>query len=221
MMSNQRVFLFSLLLGLLGAVASFAASETSFDNSVFAFSCTSPEDASDPLECSLGQYGSAGEAAAAGLSKSYDKWADFVVALDNDMRETYSANGLNITLKTDFDLGGFRVDKGITSCVNDFVPIDFELYTEKLKKLNGGNHTIRNFCHIVSSGDAGFFRHIPTNATVDKLTFEGAYVKTTYSVGNSGVVAGSSDQVSFSNVTVTDATVDGDHERLQSAERCA
>lgn len=206
-MLNQRVFLFSLLLGLLGAVASFAASETSFDNSVFAFSCTSPEDASDPLECSIGQYGSAGEATAAGLSKSYDKWADFVVALDNDMRETYSANGLNITLKTDFDLGGSRVDKGTTSCVNNFVPIDFELYTEKLKKFNGGNHTIRNFCHIVSSGDAGFFRHIPTNATVDRLTFEGAYVKTTYSVGNSGVVVGSSDQVSFSNVTVTDATV--------------
>ena len=209
---NSKIFVLAVF-ALVAVVESHAAG-------VFAYGCAETadeygQDGMGPLVCDIGQYPSAADAEAAGLYFSYGTWLEFVEGLNAELSWDGSlgmnASGLEMNLVTDLDMGGFTVSGGDTTCVNEFTPIDFsgQVFKNNLSIFDGGNHTIRNFCHIALEEDAGFIKNI-SGATVHDLNFDSVYVKAGYDsyLRNAAALIGTVNGYnSFRQISVTNAIV--------------
>ena len=199
--------------------AFFAVATTvdSFAAGVYAYGCAETEDdqgygGMGPLVCAIGQYPTEDDAYADGMSNAYETWTEFIENLNEELGWNgllgTQASGLEMSLKTDMDLGGYTIVDGDTVCVNEFEPIDFSISRNTLSFFDGGNYTIRNFCKIDVYNEVGFFRNIPA-AVVYDLSFDGAYVKAgdALNTKNAAVFADSAEGATLRNISVTNAFV--------------
>lgn len=200
-------------------VAFFALATTveSFAAGVYAYGCAETEDdqgygGMGPLVCAIGQYPTEDDAYADGMSNAYETWTEFIENLNEELGWNgmlgMNASSLEMSLRTDMDLGGYTIVDGDTVCVNEFEPIDFSNTRNTLSFFDGGNYTIRNFCKIDVYNEVGFFRNIPA-AVVYDLSFDSAYVKAgdALNLKNAAVFADSAEGATLRNISVTNAFV--------------
>ena len=199
------------------AIFALATTVESFAAGVYAFGCAETEDdqgygGMGPLVCDFGQYPTEDDAYADGMSNAYETWAEFIENLNDELGWNgmlgMNASGLEMSLRTDMDLGGYTIVEGDTVCVNEFEPIDFSNARKTLSSFDGGNHTIRNFCKIDVYNEVGFFRNLPA-AVVYDLSFDSAYVKAgdALNLKNAAVFADSAEGATLRNISVTNAFV--------------
>ena len=205
---NLKFLALFAVLGLGSAVESVAQSLSTTDVGVFAYTCRS---GTDDIQCFIGQYESADDATwdIFSASEVYDSWNALVTAMSTDplLINTSGPTGVNFSLKTDLNFGGYKVSGSDTTCVHDFKPIDFATMSAPLKSFSGRynnvNHVIRNYCQI-GTGAIGFLGTI-NDCSINNLYFDNAYVKSTarsYGVSAAGVVAGVARNVAFENIFV-------------------
>lgn len=203
-----KFFALFAVLGLGSAVESVAQSLSTTDVGVFAYTCRS---GTDDIQCFIGQYASVDDATwdIFSASEVYDSWNALVTAMSTDplLINTSGPTGVNFSLKTDLDFGGYKVSGSDTTCVHDFKPIDFATMSAPLKSFSGRynnvNHVIRNYCQI-GTGAIGFLGTI-NDCSINNLYFDNAYVnaKSAYrGIAAAGVVAGVARNVAFENIFV-------------------
>ena len=185
-------------------------------------------------ECSLGQFDSKEDAVEKGYSEAnlYDVLGGddgFQNKLNEGISNALSVcssdgmcMGFSIVFETDIDYGGIKVVDGDTACVNDVAPVTIPVgvFTYTIN-VNGNEHTINGFCNI-GRGSRSFFigrGYYGTNTEkngnlqnvyIDKLRFDGAYVKATLYEANAAVVAATAASANFYNITITNSKVISD-----------
>ena len=131
------------------------------------------------VSCSVAQYDTPAELTAAGYSDTDVKtdWSTFVSDLEGQMNlYVGDDNSLNLTFETDIDLGGYvEARKECYGYGTSFEPINFHTLFKNVF-IDGGNHTIKNYCDISVDVNPSFFRKITTNVTIKDLAFDNAYV---------------------------------------------
>ena len=143
----------------------------------------------------------------------YTNWYDVASNLETRTAELLTTK-LNLTFETDIDLGGYL--EQTNRCFGDvgggFYPINYHTNFATVV-IDGGGHTIRNYCDISIDVNPSFFRKIKTNVTIKDLAFDNAYVLAKIQgtvLREAAVVA---DEVSgnvkavFENVKVTNSKV--------------
>ena len=143
----------------------------------------------------------------------YTNWYDVASNLETRTAELLTTK-LNLTFETDIDLGGYLEQKN--RCFGDvgggFYPINYHTNFATVV-IDGGGHTIKNYCDISIDVNPSFFRKIKTNVTIKDLAFDNAYVLAKIQgtvLREAAVVA---DEVSgnvkavFENVKVTNSKV--------------
>ncbi len=143
----------------------------------------------------------------------YTNWYDVASNLETRTAELHTTK-LNLTFETDIDLGGYL--EQTNRCFGDvgggFYPINYHTNFATVV-IDGGGHTIRNYCDISIDVNPSFFRKIKTNVTIKDLAFDNAYVLAKIQgtvLREAAVVA---DEVSgnvkavFENVKVTNSKV--------------
>ena len=143
----------------------------------------------------------------------YTNWYDVASNLETRTAELLTTK-LNLTFETDIDLGGYL--EQTNRCFGDvgggFYPINYHTNFATVV-IDGGGHTIKNYCDISIDVNPSFFRKIKTNVTIKDLAFDNAYVLAKIQgtvLREAAVVA---DEVSgnvkavFENVKVTNSKV--------------
>ena len=178
------------------------------------FQCAYEDETSNPkiYKCTINQYPSDKAASVAKSSGAsvYDSWSDFADGLYNKMNDQTGTGDnieFDIYFNTDIELGGFRVNNGVTLCSETFKPLQVPPNTYAIN-IYGQGYTISNFCDQ-RNGNAGFFSGLE-RGLVKKLKFKNAYVESYAGLGTNpyaGVVAARASGVTFENVSVEDSTV--------------
>ena len=111
---------------------------------------------------------------------SSETWSQFVENLDNALLSSVgNADKVDIYLKSDINLGGYSVLNGDTACaMDDFTPLSFA-GVGKSVEFHGNGYGINGFCYIKEdeqSGQVSFFDGYYIRL-IEKLKFDGAYVK--------------------------------------------
>ena len=230
---NSSSFILVAVLGAVMAVNAFAAG-------VFGYKCSSsiqmvPSGAEYEevklYECTIGQYDSRDEAVnyySYDDNNVFDSWSGnpgFARAFNNELISVGDScnrnvdakcGGITVKFDSDFDLGGYTVSGGDTTCVNEFDPILFEAEARSYTILvDGYSYTVRGFCHIKSGNGsmASFFQgfyydgnnKIPASlhyTNIRNLRFEDAYVKATGRNSVAGVVAAMTTVARVQNTSV-------------------
>ena len=201
---------------LLLACGAYAAQDSngSANGKSMGFQCAYEDETSNPkiYKCTINQYPSDKAASVAKSSGAsvYDSWSDFADGLYNKMNDQ-TGTGYNIEFdlyfNTDIELGGFRVNNGVTLCSETFKPLQVPPNTYAIN-IYGQGYTISNFCDQ-RNGNAGFFSGLE-RGLVKKLKFKNAYVESYAGLGTNpyaGVVAARASGVTFENVSVEDSKV--------------
>ena len=168
------------------------------------------------VRCTIAQSDSKATLIDAGYADSDVKtlWNTFVSDLEGQMNPYVGDdNSLYLTFETDIDLGGYvEAKKECYGYGTAFEPINFHTLFKNVV-IDGGNHTIKNYCDISIDVNPSFFRKIRTNVTIKDLAFDNAYVLAKIEgtvLREAAVVA---DEVSgnvkavFENVKVTNSKV--------------
>ena len=143
----------------------------------------------------------------------YTNWYDVASNLETRTAELLTTK-LNLTFETDIDLGGYL--KSEKRCYGDigggFYPINYHTNFATVV-IDGGGHTIKNYCDISVDVNPSFFRKIKTNVTIKDLAFDNAYVLAKIQgtvVRDAAVVADEvrgNAKAAFENVKVTNSKV--------------
>lgn len=171
---------------------------------------------SGALRCSIAQYDTQEELVAAGYDDTDVKrdWIDVVTALKGQM-SLYpdESTPLYLTFETDVDLVGYvKAKKECYGYGTSFEPINFHTDYKNVV-IDGGGHTIKNYCDISIDVNPSFFRKIKTNVTIKDLAFDNAYVLAKIQgtvVRDAAVVADEvrgNAKAAFENVKVTNSKV--------------
>lgn len=140
---------------------------------------------------------------------AYMTWNEFQAGLK---AEVGSATGtLELIFETDVNLGdGYSKDKKECWTAQSFLPLDFHTtFAEVL--IDGGSHTIWNYCDIRTDKNASFFgEFLSDKVTIKDLGFKRAYVMAKSVLGQSqtaAVVAEKTYNIEVSNVKIVDSEV--------------
>lgn len=138
-----------------------------------------------------------------------ETWSQFVENLNNNLQGGVgNAAHVNIYLESNINLGGYSVLNGDTACaMNDFTPLSF---SGGSVEFHGNNYSVKDFCYISEEGKDGqasfFDGHEIT--LIEKLKFDGAYVKLSGKGSADKPLLASIVVASADNITLTQVQVE-------------